>query len=83
MRRLNSRWGISAVTLLVVVGAVLLILRVGGYDTARAVHALWDGAFGSAYAVLSATLVRATPLLFVGLAVGLAFRAGVLNIGAE
>jgi simple sugar transport system permease protein len=45
--------------------------------------AFWDGAFGSAYAVLSATLVRATPLLFVGLAVALAFRAGVLNIGAE
>lgn len=45
--------------------------------------AFWDGAFGSVYAVLSATLVRATPLLFVGLAVALAFRAGVLNIGAE
>jgi simple sugar transport system permease protein len=69
--------------LLVVSGAGLLILRVGGYDTARALHALWDGAFGSTDALLSATLVRATPLLFVGLAVGLAFRAGVLNIGAE
>ncbi len=45
--------------------------------------AFWDGAFGSAFAVWSATLVRATPLLFVGLAVALAFRAGVLNIGAE
>jgi len=45
--------------------------------------AFWNGAFGSAYAVLSATLVRATPLLLVGLAVAVAFRAGVLNIGAE
>lgn len=45
--------------------------------------AFWDGAAGSAFAVWSATLVRATPLLFVGLAVALAFRAGVLNIGAE
>jgi ABC-type uncharacterized transport system permease subunit len=45
--------------------------------------AFWDGAFGSAFAFWSATLVRATPLLFVGLAVALAFRAGVLNIGAE
>lgn len=45
--------------------------------------AFWDGAFGSAFAVWSATLVRTTPLLFVGLAVALAFRAGVLNIGAE
>ncbi len=48
-----------------------------------ALMALWDGAFGSWYAVLSATMVRATPLLLVGLAVALAFRAGVLNIGAE
>ena len=48
-----------------------------------ALHALWDGAFGSPYAFWSATLVRATPLLLVGLAVALAFRAGVLNIGAE
>ena len=48
-----------------------------------ALLALWDGAFGSSYAFWSATLVRATPLVLVGLAVALAFRAGVLNIGAE
>ncbi|MCL4214797.1 MAG: ABC transporter permease [Gemmatimonadales bacterium] len=48
-----------------------------------ALLALWDGAFGSSYAFWSATLVRATPLLFVGLAVAVAFRANVLNIGAE
>ncbi|HET8770306.1 MAG TPA: ABC transporter permease [Gemmatimonadaceae bacterium] len=48
-----------------------------------ALVALWEGAFGSAYAVWSATLVRATPLVLVGLAVAIAFRAGVLNIGAE
>lgn len=48
-----------------------------------ALSAFWDGAFGSAFAFWSATLVRATPLLLMGLAVSLAFRAGVLNIGAE
>ena len=32
---------------------------------------------------LSAVLTRATPLLIIGLAVALAFRAGVWNIGAE
>lgn len=48
-----------------------------------ALLAFWDGAFGSAFALWSATLVRATPLLFVGLGVALAFRAGILNIGAE
>ncbi len=49
----------------------------------EALLAFWDGAFGSSYAFWSATLVRATPLLLVGLAVALAFRGGVLNIGAE
>jgi general nucleoside transport system permease protein len=49
----------------------------------EALLAFWDGAFGSSYALWSATLVRATPLLLLGLAVALAFRAGVLNIGAE
>lgn len=49
----------------------------------EALLAFWDGAVGSSYAFWSATLVRATPLLLVGLAVAVAFRAGVLNIGAE
>lgn len=83
MRRASERWAVSAATLLVIAAAVSAILVAGGYDTSRALAALWNGAFGSPYAVLSATLVRTTPLLFVGLAVGLAFRAGVLNIGAE
>ncbi|MDQ8148024.1 MAG: ABC transporter permease [Gemmatimonadota bacterium] len=48
-----------------------------------ALLALWSGAFGSSYAVWSATLVRATPLLLLGLSVATAFRAGILNIGAE
>ena len=33
--------------------------------------------------LLLASLVRATPLLFTGLAVALAFKAGIWNIGAE
>ena len=48
-----------------------------------ALGALWRGSFGSSYAFFSATLVRATPLLLAGLAVAIAFRAGVWNIGAE
>ena len=52
-------------------------------DAAAALAALWDGAFGSWYAVTSATLVRAVPLMLTGTAVAVAFRAGVFNIGAE
>jgi len=48
-----------------------------------ALGALWRGSIGSRYAILSATLVRATPLILTGLAITLAFTAGVMNIGAE
>ena len=70
------------------VGAIALallaaLLALGGYDVSRALDALWRGSFGSSYALTSATLVRTTPLLLAGLAVAVAFRAGVWNIGAE
>ena len=61
----------------------MILATDGVIQGAGALAALWNGAFGSWYAFLSATLVRATPLLLLGLAVALAFRAGVLNIGAE
>jgi simple sugar transport system permease protein len=75
-----------AIPLGVVVGIVALsalLLAVGGYDVSLAMRALWTGSVGSGYALTSATLVRATPLILTGLAIALAFRAGVFNIGAE
>lgn len=59
------------------------LLAVGGYDVARATASLWQGSLGSWYALTSGTLVRAIPLLLTGTGVAIAFRAGVLNIGAE
>ncbi len=61
----------------------LVVLRATGFDIARAVGALVSGSIGSWYAVGSGTLVRATPLMLTGLAVAIALRAGVFNIGAE
>jgi simple sugar transport system permease protein len=58
-------------------------LRLAGYDAATALAALWQGAAGSWYALASATLVRAVPLIIIGLGIALAFRGGALNIGAE
>lgn len=58
-------------------------LAAAGYDPLLALGALWRGGFGSWYALTSATLVRAVPLIILGLGVALAFRAGALNIGAE
>ncbi|NUO64620.1 MAG: ABC transporter permease [Gemmatimonadaceae bacterium] len=67
----------------IALGLLAVLLAAGGYDLAAALTALWRGSVGSSYAFFSATMVRAVPLLLAGLAVALAFRAGVWNIGAE
>jgi len=43
---------------------------------------LINGAFGSSSALMN-TIIKMTPLILTGLAVGFGFRAGVFNIGAE
>jgi general nucleoside transport system permease protein len=63
--------------------AVALLVTATGYAPGPALAALWRGSFGSGYAILSGTLLRATPLILTGLAVAIAFRASVWNIGAE
>ncbi len=62
---------------------LIVLLLVTGHDAGAALSALARGAFGSWYAITSATLVRMVPLGLAGLAVVVAFRAGILNIGAE
>jgi simple sugar transport system permease protein len=61
--------------------STLLILSAGA-DIGESLRALVNGAFGSTNALLE-TLVQATPLIFTGLAVTVAFRGRVWNIGAE
>lgn len=62
------------------VGAVMLILL--GANPLVAYGALFEGAFGSFNAIAD-TIVKATPLLLVGIGICIAFRAGVINIGGE
>jgi general nucleoside transport system permease protein len=73
----------AALVLLAIVGTTALLLLAGGYPVGGGLAALWRGSLGSWYAFTSATLVRAIPLMLTGVAVAVAFRAGVLNIGAE
>ena len=62
------------------VGAVmLLILKVNPIE---AYQAMWDGAFGSPNSIAE-TLVKATPLLLVGIGICISFRGDVINIGGE
>lgn len=67
-----------AVTLLIGAG----LISWAGAPAGRAYALLFDGAFGSRFA-LSETLTRATPLILTGLAAAVAFRARLFNIGAE
>lgn len=81
--RLSERLVPPTVVAVSVFGALVLVVVAGGFDLGTAITALWRGSIGSPYALLSITLVRATPLIVVGLAVTVAFRAGILNIGAD
>jgi simple sugar transport system permease protein len=79
----------GAIILALVVGAVLMILSSplidGSLDLAlplQAYSALIEGAFLSSSGWID-TLVRATPYILAGLAVGLCFKGGLFNIGAQ
>ena len=53
-----------------------------GASPAAVFAALYDGAFGNWYA-LTDTIVKATPLIFTGLAISVAFSGALWNIGAD
>lgn len=59
-----------------------LLAMVAGANPFSVIGLILSGAFGSQFALLE-TLNRATPLIFTGLAVAVAFRAKFWNIGAE
>jgi ABC-type uncharacterized transport system permease subunit len=69
--------GILAALLL---GAVLILLA--GADPIEAYRVLIDGAFGGPRQITE-TLLRATPLLLMGLGLTVAFRSKAWNIGGE
>jgi simple sugar transport system permease protein len=73
----------AAAMLLAIAAATSVLLAAGGYSVGAGLAALWTGSIGSWYALTSATLVRTVPLLGTGVAVAIAFRGGVFNIGAE
>ncbi len=88
-RRGGLNLGNAANSLLVPVLAVFTSMIVGGLVIAwaggnpfAAYTGLIEGAFGSVRAITETT-VWATPYIFAGLAVALAFKGGLFNIGAE
>jgi simple sugar transport system permease protein len=76
----SIRIPIMSVFLAALIGAI--ILAASGANPITAYLALSKGSFGSLTA-LGRTLEKATPLLFSGLAISFAFKAGLFNIGAQ
>ena len=66
--------------LALLVGAAMLQLL--GANPLDAYAAMLRGALGS-FNTLADTLVKATPLLFVGVGICIAYRGGIINIGGE
>ena len=71
---------VIAIVIAFVIGA--LIVLAAGNNPVAAYAALLEGALGDSSAI-GRTLLNATPLIFTGLAVAVAFRAGLFNIGGE
>ncbi len=73
---------LAVFTALVIGGIIIMLTGYSLAETLEAYRALLQGSVGSLRAI-SQTLTEATPLIFTGLAVALAFRAGLFNIGGE
>src|SRR5919198_1394408 len=69
-----------AVLTALVLGAVIIVAT--GGDVLKAYQGLWEGSLGRPQSI-SETLVWSIPYVFGGLAVALAFKAGLFNIGVE
>jgi general nucleoside transport system permease protein len=90
LRRLLRLAAVPAVAVLgaLIVGAIIISLSSlasGPLDLMLPLQAygnLFEGAFGSTRGILF-TIATATPLILGGMAVGLGFKAGLFNIGAQ
>ncbi|NOT03696.1 MAG: ABC transporter permease [Anaerolineales bacterium] len=79
-RLIDASLPVFAAMAALLIGAVMLFLL--KVNPVEAYKALWDGAFGSSNA-FAETLVKATPLLLVGIGICISFRGDVINIGGE
>ncbi|MBN8629310.1 MAG: ABC transporter permease [Rhodobacterales bacterium] len=80
----NARWQALSVLLALLASGIVtaILLKSAGTDVWAAFTAIYDGAFGDLRAT-SKSLAKSTPFILTGLAITVAFRAKVWNIGAE
>jgi general nucleoside transport system permease protein len=79
-RRVRLAVRIGAIVCAFAVAA--LFLQATGRSVSTVFGAMWSGSFGTAYGQAQ-TFLAAVPLIFTGLAVAIAFRMRLWNIGAE
>jgi simple sugar transport system permease protein len=72
----------TAIALLAALLLTSVLIRLSGRDPAHIYALLLRGTWANPYGV-GQVLFKATPLLFTGLSVWLALRAGLFNVGAE
>ncbi|MCM2283001.1 MAG: ABC transporter permease [Bdellovibrionaceae bacterium] len=82
LKTLMGRFAIPLLSLFIGLGCALAIAALAGESPLVVMGVLYQGAFGSLTQV-GYSLFYATPLIFTGLSVAWAFRAGLFNIGAE
>ena len=75
-------FGLPALAIAATLAVAMVLAMVAGANPLAVLGQIAKGALGSKLAILE-TLNRATPLIFTGLAVAVAFRARLWNIGAE
>lgn len=69
---------VAGIVLSIILGAVIMVIT--GYNPLEAYKALFYGGFVRNWSV---SILNAVPLIFTGLSVAFAFKAGLFNIGAE
>src|SRR5215472_11621312 len=82
MREMLNRGSGIAIALLLAIVASSIVMLLSHINPIASYGALLSGAAGSSQG-LAETLAQTSTLLFAGLGVGLALRAGLFNIGAE
>jgi general nucleoside transport system permease protein len=79
-KRVDAFLPVIAVLAAFIIGAIMLLMM--GSNPVLAYQAMFAGAFGNQNA-LAETVVKAVPLLLIGLGICISFRAKVINIGGE
>lgn len=70
----------TSIVIAFAIGALFIVIA--GADPVAGYKSMFQGSFGTGLGI-AATIQRAIPLVGMALAIGIAFRAGIINLGGE